>query len=178
MVDRLRPVNSFIHHPRPETLLPPPLPPSPSLSFSLSRERARARVPARTFPSLFFSHFFSSTSGDRLLGLAGLPRRLSGVKSTNKSNTPRFVPRESSSFTIHEFIMGTTENTAGPPLLIYRYGWPTTGRAPSSTVYAPGGGGGREKIKLTPYLLPTRSRNHPLSRSRALRCFQTRCSRG
>jgi len=36
---------------------------------------------------------------------------------------PRFVPRESNSFTIHEFIMGTTEDTAGPPLLIYRYAY-------------------------------------------------------
>lgn len=53
-----------------------------------------------------------------------LARRLSRVRSTNKSNTPRFVPRESSSFTIHEFIMGTTEDTAGPPLLIYRYAYP------------------------------------------------------
>ena len=48
-------------------------------------------------------------------------RRLSGVRSANKSNTPRFVQRESSSFTIHEFIMGTTEGTAGSLLLIYRY---------------------------------------------------------
>lgn len=53
-------------------------------------------------------------------------RRLSGVRSTNKSNTPRFVPRESSSFTIHEFIMGTTEDTTGPPLLIYRYAYPAS----------------------------------------------------
>lgn len=57
-------------------------------------------------------------------------RRLSGVRSTNKSNTPRFVPRESNSFTIHEFIMGTTEDTAGPPLLIYRYAYPASRTGP------------------------------------------------
>lgn len=73
-------------------------------------------------------------------------RRLSGVRSANKSNTPRFVQRESSSFTIHEFIMGTTEGTAGSLLLIYRYvSLATNGlRLPWCTLLA-------RKLSLPPY---------------------------
>lgn len=93
-VDRLRPVNSFIHQPRPRLSSPPP----PLVSIS------------------FFAKIGALASARE--------RRLSGVRSANKSNTPRFVQRESSSFTIHEFIMGTTEDTAGPLLLIYRYASP------------------------------------------------------
>lgn len=95
-VDRLRPVNSFIHHRHPRTLLS-----HPSAFLSLFSRRSAALASARALP-------FPK-------------RRLSGVRSANKSNTPRFVQRESSSFTIHEFIMGTTEDTAGSLLLIYRY---------------------------------------------------------
>lgn len=79
-------------------------------------------------------------------------RRLSGVRSTNKSNMPRFVPRESSSFTIHEFIMGTTENTAGPPLLIYRYAYPASRTGPifTSNVDARSWGEVRSQFTNTP----------------------------
>lgn len=101
-------------------------------------------------PSLSFLYLFSPKIG----ALASArERRLSGVRSANKSNTPRFVQRESSSFTIHEFIMGTTEDTAGPPLLIYRYASP----GPSTSMHAPGrgvgrGGGDVRKLSSSPSL--------------------------
>lgn len=87
----------FVHRPCDPSLPPPP----PSYTIPLGPLESSVSLPP-------------TEAGTRA-------RRLSGVRSTNKSNMPRFVPRESSSFTIHEFIMGTTENTAGPPLLIYRY---------------------------------------------------------
>lgn len=99
-------------------------------------------------PSLSFLYLFSPKIG----ALASArERRLSGVRSANKSNTPRFVQRESSSFTIHEFIMGTTEDTARPPLLIYRYASP--GPIHLDARSWPRSGPGRrrrEKIKLIP----------------------------
>lgn len=102
-------------------------------------------------PSLSFLYVFSPKIG----ALASArERRLSGVRSANKSNTPRFVQRESSSFTIHEFIMGTTEDTAGPLLLIYRYASP--GPIYLDARSWPRSGPGRrrrEKIKLIPLSL-------------------------
>lgn len=95
---------------------PLPAPPLQAVSSPLS-------CAVQQFLSLFSRGSLASARA-RARGLS--ERRLSGVRSANKSNTPRFVQRESSSFTIHEFIMGTTEDTAGPLLLIYRYASPAT----------------------------------------------------
>lgn len=98
-------------------------------------------------------------------------RRLSGVRSANKSNTPRFVQRESSSFTIHEFIMGTTEDTAGPLLLIYRYASPGPIHLDARS-WPRERGRRREKIKLIP---PSAEDIHPSSLSPCTLNFCEKC---